>query len=91
MTKRDTTTRDRHRAYIRRLKPNCALCHEPIDYNLHHLDPMAFTVDHIVPLAKGGTDEIANKQATHRACNRTKWDAMPDEFEPRTFVTDRTW
>jgi 5-methylcytosine-specific restriction endonuclease McrA len=34
--------------------------------------PMRFEADHIVPLAKGGTDTLANKQATHRKCNSTK-------------------
>lgn len=91
MTKRDTTTRDRDRAFIRRLKPECGICGEPIDYSLHYLDPMAFVVDHIIPLSKGGADEVANKQAAHRGCNRTKWDAMPDDHAPRTFVTTRDW
>lgn len=89
---RDTTTRDRDRAAIRRTKPPCAICGNEIDYTLHYLDPMAYVVDHIVPLAKGGLDEIANKQAAHRSCNRTKSDNMPDDYAPpRTYVTDRTW
>lgn len=88
---RDTTTRDRHRAVIRRLKPPCALCGQEIDYSLHYLDPMAYVVDHIVPLDRGGPDTLDNKQAAHRTCNRAKWNTMPDDFAPRTFVTERTW
>ena len=65
-TGRNTATRDRHRAAIRRTKPPCGICGAEIDYSLHYLDPMAYVVDHIVPLAKGGLDELANKQAAHR-------------------------
>lgn len=66
MVKRNTTIRDRHRAVIARGKPPCAICGEPIDYGLPHLDPKAFVVDHIVPLARGGEDALRNKAAAHR-------------------------
>lgn len=99
---RNTTVRDQDRAVIRRGKPPCALCGEPIDYSLHHLDPMAFTVDHIIPLARGGLDVLANKQAAHRVCNRAKGTMTMDEWlaqltaaatpaGPRVYVTARTW
>jgi 5-methylcytosine-specific restriction endonuclease McrA len=91
VTQRSTTVRDQHRAVIRRGKPPCALCEQPIDYTLHYLDPMAYVVDHIVPLAKGGVDDLANKQAAHRSCNRTKSDKLAEDMGPRTFVTSRTW
>src|SRR5690606_34791226 len=95
---RNTTTRDRHRAAIRRGKPPCALCGEDIDYTLPHLDPGQFVIDHIVPLAKGGLDELSNIQAAHRLCNRRKSDKTEAEMAtaaqqagPRVFVTERTW
>jgi 5-methylcytosine-specific restriction endonuclease McrA len=66
MTQRNTTTRDRHRKQIARSKPPCGICGGPIDYNLPHRDPGEYVVDHIVPVAKGGPDELANKQAAHR-------------------------
>lgn len=94
-TTRNTATRDRHRAQIQRTKAECGICHEPIDYTLHYLNPGAFVVDHVVPLALGGLDVIENKQAAHRKCNRDKSDKAPEEFThgraPRSFVTDRTW
>ena len=68
--------RDRHRAAIKAKRQPCHLCGEPIDYDLPHLDPMAFVVDHVVPLARGGKDEIANKRAAHRSCNGTKGDKL---------------
>lgn len=90
-THRSTTTRDRHRAVIRRARPDCALCGQPIDYRLPHDDPMSFVVDHIIPYSRGGADELDNKQAAHRECNRAKSDKMPASFTARTFVTARTW
>lgn len=71
---RNTATRDRHRRTIARAEPPCALCGEPIDYTLSHPDPRSFVVDHIVPLARGGADTLANKQPAHRDCNRAKSD-----------------
>ena len=90
---RNAATRDRHRAVIKRVKPPCGICGGVIDYSLHYLDPMAYTVDHITPLAKGGSDELVNKQAAHRKCNRDKSDHVDYEPEPefRSFVTSRTW
>ncbi|AYF29297.1 HNH endonuclease [Micromonospora tulbaghiae] len=91
--RRNTTTRDRHRATIARSRPPCALCGDEIDYTLtvvlgEHgnrcpgpLDcagcvphPLRFEVDHIVPRNRGGSDDLANKQASHRRCNRAKSD-----------------
>lgn len=88
---RNTTVRDRDRRAIARTKPPCGICETEIDYTLPHTDPMSFVVDHIVPLAKGGTDTLDNKQAAHRTCNRTKSDKLADETGPRTFITTRTW
>jgi 5-methylcytosine-specific restriction endonuclease McrA len=88
---RNTATRDRDRAAIRRTKPPCGICEGEIDYSLPHTDPQSYVVDHIVPLNKGGTDEIDNKQAAHRLCNRLKSDKTADDLAPRTFVTARTW
>lgn len=65
-TPRSTTQRDRDRNAIRRTKPPCGICEQEIDYALPHTDPMAYVVDHVIPLAKGGLDELANKQAAHR-------------------------
>ena len=88
---RSTTQRDRDRAAIKRHRPPCGICEGEIDYSAPHLDPGEYVVDHIVPLAKGGADDLSNKQAAHRSCNRTKSDRLAEELAPRTFVTTRTW
>ncbi len=69
-----TAGSDRHRAIIRRQSSACSICGEPIDYTLPYLHPQEFVADHVIPLAKGGPDTLANKAATHRACNRAKSD-----------------
>ena len=69
---RNVVRRNRDRAMIRRGRPACHICGLPIDYDLPYLDPGEFVVDHIVPLAKGGADDLSNKAAAHRACNAAK-------------------
>lgn len=41
----------------------------------------ANTVDHIVPVAKGGQDVDENLVASCKKCNYSKQDKMPDEFQ----------
>ena len=72
MAERSTTTRNRHRARLRKIGGPCAICGEPIDYTLPWLDPRSFHADHIKPLAKGGADTFENTQASHRVCNARK-------------------
>ncbi|MBF6584421.1 HNH endonuclease [Nocardia farcinica] len=92
---RNTTTRDRHRAVLRRNKPPCGICGQDIDYTLPHLHPHSYVVDHIIPLARGGTDDLDNKQPAHRHCNETKAARTTEELTaaagPRTYITHRTW
>lgn len=90
---RNTTTRDRLRRQIARGKPDCHICGDPIDYGLPHLDPGAYVIDHVIPLAKGGANDIDNVAAAHNSCNRAKSDSLPGDLEPtaRTFITTRTW
>lgn len=50
----------------------CALCSLPIDPNLRHPDPLCGSVDHIIPLSKGGAHNQVNVQLTHLRCNLKK-------------------
>ena len=74
MTPRSTRQRDRDRVTIRRARPACHICGDPIDYTLPYLHPQEFVVDHLIPLSRGGRDDLSNKAAAHRACNRSKSD-----------------
>ena len=61
-----------------RTKGKCALCGKFIRFD-------QFTVDHIVPLAKGGTNEIENLQTTCKHCNAMKQDLSEEEFLDKMF------
>ena len=51
----------------------CGICGQPVDKSLKFPHPMSPTVDHIIPCAKGGSDDLDNLQLAHRACNRMKF------------------
>jgi len=66
-----------HRAHIiERDKGICKLCDEPIDLSLTVPHPMSLTLDHIIPLARGGTHEPSNVQLAHFICNSRKSDTL---------------
>ncbi len=85
--------RDRHRRTIAKDQPPCHLCGKEIDYSItDHLDPSSFTIDHVIPIAKGGADHIDNLAAAHRKCNSSRQAGIKRHVRPAvTFVTDRNW
>jgi 5-methylcytosine-specific restriction endonuclease McrA len=56
---------------------SCPLCNEPMDQSLRWPLPLSTSLDHIVPLSKGGTHEQANLQWTHLVCNIRKGAKSP--------------
>ena len=50
----------------------CALCNEPVDLSLSRISKMGATIDHIIPISKGGLDEWDNVQLAHWICNNRK-------------------
>lgn len=52
--------------------PNCSICHEPIDDTLPRTSKLGLTVDHVIPLSKGGLDTIDNMRPAHWVCNVRK-------------------
>lgn len=50
----------------------CQLCFEPVDKHLVGREPMAKSLDHILPLSKGGLHSYANVQLAHFGCNAAK-------------------
>lgn len=50
----------------------CQLCYQPVDKELQYPDPMYKTLDHIIPLSKGGDHTKDNLQLAHFSCNSQK-------------------
>jgi 5-methylcytosine-specific restriction endonuclease McrA len=50
----------------------CSLCGEPLDFTLARAHFNAATLDHVIPLSRGGTNDIDNLRAAHRSCNEQR-------------------
>lgn len=64
---------------------DCYLCDEPVDLSLIWPDQMCRSIDHVVPLVKGGHDVFENSKLTHLRCNATKSDHT-DLEEVRSWI-----
>ena len=67
----------------------CGICGKPVNKRLKYPDPMSPTVDHIIPVSKGGhPSDIDNLQLAHWICNRQKSDKLIDvkKFEDQPKV-----
>lgn len=51
---------------------DCYLCGGLIDFSLRHPDPWSSSLDHIVPVSKGGHHTLKNASMTHLRCNLRK-------------------
>lgn len=50
----------------------CGLCHEPVDPALAWPDPFSASLDHVVPMSRGGDHVPSNLQCAHLRCNISK-------------------
>jgi HNH endonuclease len=60
-------------------KWTCKICHRKVKRNAVAPHPRAPVLDHVIPLAKGGTHEPANVQCAHFMCNSIKQDKGGNE------------
>lgn len=51
----------------------CAICGKPVMYK-------KMTIDHIVPISQGGTNDFSNLQLACHSCNRLKNNFMEEDF-----------
>ena len=50
----------------------CGICGEIVDPDCRHPDPMSPSLDHVVPLSRGGAHVRSNVQLAHLSCNVKK-------------------
>lgn len=71
---------DKNKRIIYATQVVCGICGLPVDKTLRWPDPMSKTVDHIIPVSKGGhPSDISNLQLAHFSCNRQKSDHLLQE------------
>ena len=72
---------ERNKKRILATQEICALCGKPVDKTIKYPDPMSATIDHIIPVSKGGhPSDIENLQLAHFKCNRAKSDRLLNEI-----------
>jgi hypothetical protein len=67
-----------HDQVVRQYGSSCHICKEPIDLELARTHRFGLTVDHVIPVNKGGNDELDNLRPAHWICNVKKSDKMPE-------------
>lgn len=61
----------------------CGICGKPVDMKLKFPHPLSKTVDHILPISKGGhPSDISNLQLAHWCCNRKKSNKLTESSTP---------
>lgn len=76
---------------VRRLGTHCAICGEAVDFDLRAPDDGCPSVDHIVPVSLGGSDEWSNLQLAHLGCNREKNQGEVERGIVNTFYRTYPW
>lgn len=70
-TKRASSTiLKRKRQYLMKKNPHCYLCKKLIE-------PGDETIDHVIPLARGGSNRLDNLRLAHKECNQVKGHQLP--------------
>lgn len=69
---RERANRRKHvmRHLVQKHRGLCALCSEPVSFKLGA--PNYATIDHVVPLSRGGLDVPSNYQLACHECNQRK-------------------
>jgi 5-methylcytosine-specific restriction endonuclease McrA len=62
----------------------CHLCGQPIDMRLTYPEKRAWSLDHYIPVSKGGShNDPANGRESHWECNVARGDMDIDEWHSR--------
>lgn len=47
----------------------CMICNKKVDKSLRWPNAMSFSINHVVPISKGGADTFGNVETSHLVCN----------------------
>lgn len=61
----------------------CGICGKPVERYGQHGTGLRLSMDHTVPVSKGGEHTYANIQISHHRCNQDKSDSMPEIVTPQ--------
>lgn len=61
----------------------CQICGDPVDPSLRSTDPESRSVDHVVPVSRGGTDTLDNIRLAHLGCNLDRNVSQRPEYGQR--------
>ena len=50
----------------------CGICREPVPRAVLYPDPLYGTLDHVIPVTEGGTNDLWNLRLAHMRCNRSR-------------------
>lgn len=68
---------------------HCVICGQEVDKTIKYPDAWSATVDHIVPVSMGGTNEISNLALAHFKCNSGRGSKNIDDV--RFMPKSRDW
>ena len=82
------TNYEKNKKKILATQDTCGICGQPVDKSLKSGDPMAPTIDHIIPVngpggVQGHPSDISNLQLAHWVCNRQKSNKLFKNIETK--------
>lgn len=84
---------EKNRKRIYATQKVCGICGKPVDFSYKYPHPLSPTIDHIIPVSKGGhPSDIDNLQLAHRCCNRQKSDKLIEKkfvLSQETIISNR--
>lgn len=65
---------------FKRDKGECYICGKKLNPDTYYNDPLAPTIEHVIPIIKGGTHTWDNVRLACRACNNAKGTKLSQEY-----------
>ena len=81
---------EKNKKKIYKTQTHCGICGKPVDFDVKYPNPMSASIDHIIPINKGGhPSDIENLQLVHFTCNRAKSDKLTEKKQKPEIISNR--